>query len=118
MRDFVPVRRVSGKSEVPSVTSPTISLAAEFGLALGFECVSRFARWTLGHPSRGVVGILPGSIVGIPYVGQLDDCRGRADGVERPHRIADDPALQFGLIGRAGLMTEGKIDEHRARRFY
>ena len=33
-------------------------------------------------------------------------------------RIGHDPALQFGLIGRAGLMTQGKIDEHRARRFY
>jgi hypothetical protein len=25
MRDFVPVRRVKGKSEVPSITSPVIS---------------------------------------------------------------------------------------------
>src|SRR5271154_321425 len=92
--------------------------AAEFCLALGFEPVGNVARWPRRHPSPGVVDVFPRSIVLVPYVGQFDDCAGRGDGVERAHRIADNSALQLGLVGRTGLMTEREIDEHRARRLH
>ena len=39
-------------------------------------------------------------------------------GGEGAHRIANDLALDARIIGAPGLMAEGKINEHRARRLY
>ena len=55
--------------------------------------VGGFARGARGHPSFGVVGFFPRAIGGVPYVGQLYDCRVSGDGFERAHRVGDDLAL-------------------------
>src|SRR5260370_14969847 len=88
--------------------------AAEFCLTLCCLSVGGFARWARGHPSLGVVDLFPRSIVRVPHVRQLDDCRGSCDRFERAHRVCDDSALQVWLIGRAGLRAERNIYEHGA----
>jgi hypothetical protein len=47
---------------------------------------------------------------------KLDDCSRLGDGFKRLHCLAHNPALEFGLMRFAGLMSERKIEKYRARR--
>jgi len=47
---------------------------------------------------------------------KLDDRSRLGDGFKRLHCLEHNPALQFGLMRFAGLMSEWKIEEYRARR--
>lgn len=47
---------------------------------------------------------------------KMDDRSRPGDGFKCLHCLAHNPALQFGLMRFAGLMSERKIEKHRARR--
>jgi hypothetical protein len=96
--------------------SPAPRLLDKSGSAFGFGLVRIFLRWPFRQEAVGIIAVLPGSIVRIPYVRKMDDRTRRGDGLKRLHRIAHNPALEFRLMGFAGLMSERKIEKDRARR--